>query len=202
MINKRHVLVLNKLWIAVQVITLRKAIGMLFTERAIIVDPSEAFATYSWREWAKFRAKDGEEVLHGTNQVFRIPEVILLMDYDKLPNQKLKFSRRMIHKRDHNTCQYCGSQPGLEELTIDHLVPRSKGGLTIWSNTVSCCVKCNQKKNNRSLEEAGMRLIRQPKKPEFSLFKVEKRFICKSWKNFVDKVISEAYWTQELVNDN
>jgi 5-methylcytosine-specific restriction endonuclease McrA len=201
-LTQRHVLVLNKLWTAVHVVTLRKAISMVFAEKAIIIDPSEAFATYTWQDWAHLRAKGGEATINGVNKEFRIPEVILLADYDKLPKRQMKFSRRMIHKRDDFECQYCGAKPGPSELTIDHIVARSRGGLTTWQNCISCCIKCNQKKEHRTLEEAGMKLLRQPKKPEYSWFKVEKKFVCKSWKHFIEKMVSEAFWTVELENDN
>jgi 5-methylcytosine-specific restriction endonuclease McrA len=201
-LTQRHVLVLNKLWTAIHVVTLKRAITMLWAEKAIIIDPSEAFATYTWDDWAKLRLKDGEDSIHTVRQKFKIPEVILLTDYDKMPRRQVKFSRRMIHKRDNYTCQYCGVQPGTEELTLDHIVSRARGGLTTWTNTVSACRGCNVKKGHRSLEEVRMKLLRQPKKPEFALFKVEKQFVCKSWRHFVDKMVSEAYWSCELENDN
>ena len=202
LLTQRHVLVLNKLWTAIHVITLKRAVSMLFTGKAVIINPSEAFATYTWEDWAKLRLKDGEDSIHSVRQQFKIPEVILLTDYDKMPRHQVQFSRRMIHKRDNQTCQYCGIQPGSENLTIDHIVPRSQNGLSTWTNTVSCCVSCNQKKNNLTLAQAHMKLLRQPKKPEFVSFKVEKRFVCKSWKSFVDKMIDSAYWDIELQNDN
>ena len=201
-LSQRHVLVLNKLWTAVNVVTLRRAMSMVFNEKALVIDPSQAFATYTWNDWSKLRVADGEEGLHSAWQVFKIPEIILLTDYDKLPNRKVKFSRRMIHKRDSWTCGYCGKQPDTSELTIDHIVPRGQGGQTTWTNCTSCCMTCNQRKDNRTPAQAHMKLLRQPKKPEFSLFKVEQRFICKSWRHFIDKMVSEAYWTTELENDN
>jgi 5-methylcytosine-specific restriction endonuclease McrA len=202
LLTQKHVLVLNKLWTAVNVITLQRAITMLFSEKAIIVDPSKAFATYTWADWAKLRSEVGEETVQGVGRRFKIPEVILLTNYDKIVNKQVKFSRRMIHKRDDWTCMYCGKQPGTESLTIDHIVPRSRGGLTTWTNTVCCCTGCNQRKNNRTPEEAGIKLMRQPKKPDFAVFKVEKRFVCKSWKHFVEKMLDASYWDVELENDN
>lgn len=202
LLTQRHVLVLNKLWTAVHVITLKRAVSMLFTGKAVIINPSEAFATYTWEDWAKLRLKDGEDSIHSVRQQFKIPEVILLTDYDKMPRHQVQFSRRMIHKRDNWICQYCGQTVDSSEITIDHIVPRSKGGQTTWLNCISSCQKCNMKKGHRSLEEAHMKLIRQPKKPEFALFKVEKRFAYKSWHHFVDKMISSAFWDVELENDN
>ena len=85
----------------------------------------------------------------------RVPEVIVLAEYDRLPTAAVTFSRRNIFKRDHWTCQYCGAQPGSEELTIDHVLPRSQGGISTWENCVLACVACNKRKADRTPEQAG-----------------------------------------------
>lgn len=201
--NKR-VLVLNRSWQAINVISLKEAITLLFSEydngdcKARIIDPSNEFATFTWQDWSRIKPRDGDDVIRGVGQDFRIPEVILLTRYDKVYHHKVKFSRRSIYKRDDFACQYCGKQPGTEELTIDHIVPRSRGGATKWDNIVLACVKCNNKKDNRTPKEAGMRLLRKPVQPKFDFFKIDRKFIPKSWKNFV----SIAYWEAELDNDN
>jgi 5-methylcytosine-specific restriction endonuclease McrA len=201
-LSQRHVLVLNKLWTAVNVITLRRALGKVFAEKAFIIDPSREFTTYTWEDWRQLRVMDGEDGLRSAWQTFKIPEVILLVDYDKLPVRKAKFSRRTIHKRDDFICQYCGKEVPSTEISIDHVMPRSRGGLTIWTNCVSSCQKCNRKKGDKTLKEAGMKLLREPKKPDFELFQIEKKFVCKSWRHFIDKLVSESYWTTELENYN
>ncbi len=95
----------------------------------------------------------------------RVPEVIALTDYDRLPMAAVTFSRRNIFKRDHYTCQYCGAQPGSEELTIDHVVPRSQGGVSTWENCVLACMACNKRKADRTPEQARMRLRKKPVRP-------------------------------------
>lgn len=194
----RRVLVLNKLWTVVNVCSLQRAISLLFSEKAKIIDSFDQFATYTWEDWAKLRPKDGEDALRSTYEKFRIPEVILLMDYDKLPNRRVKFSRRMIYKRDNFVCQYCGKSLTGNESSIDHIIPRSQGGLTTWTNCVASCLKCNMKKDNKNLKESHMKLLRLPTKPKFNLFKADKITMPKSW----DAFVSEMFWNIELVNDN
>ena len=91
--------------------------------------------------------------------------MLALARYDRLPTQAVAFSRRNIFKRDRFTCQFCGRQPGSEELTIDHVVPRSRGGTSTWENCVLACVPCNARKANRTPEQAGMKLRRAPVRP-------------------------------------
>lgn len=199
----RRVLVLNKLWTVVNVCSLQRAMGLLFsleddgvTPKARIIDPFDQFATYTWSDWAKIRPKEGEDILKSVREQFRVPEVILLSGYDKLPNRRVKFSRREIYRRDHNQCQYCGKNVG-NEGSIDHVVPRSQGGQTSWTNCVLACLRCNTRKDNRTPRQAAMKLAREPFKPKFS-YKTDRKYFPKSWEAF----ISEAYWEVEMQNDN
>lgn len=202
-LRQRHVLVLNKLWTAVNVVTLRKALRMIIAERALVIDPTAgAYATYTWQDWSKMRCADNEESILTALTRIKVPEIILLTDYDNLPGRKVKFSRRMIHKRDNFSCQYCGKQVPTTELTIDHIVPRCQGGLTTWTNCVTCCQTCNSRKAGFTLQHVNMKLQRTPKRPELNLFKIEKKFVYKSWKSFIDSMVSHAYWETELENDN
>jgi 5-methylcytosine-specific restriction endonuclease McrA len=203
--NSRPVLVLNKLWTPVGIVTLQRAITMLYTEyaasisrdrepKAYVVDPDN-FATFSWDDWSQFKPAEGEDFISSVRDSFKIPEVIVLSRYDKMPKHRVTFSRRSIYKRDNYTCQYCGKRPGPEELTIDHVTPRARGGQTTWTNCVLACFDCNSKKADKTLKEAGLKLRREPFKPEYQLIK--SRVVCDSWKSF----ISEAYWEVEMVND-
>ena len=97
----------------------------------------------------------------------RAPEVICLAHYDRLPGAAVTFSRRNVAKRDHHTCQYCGAQPGAEAITIDHVVPRSQGGASSWTNCVAACIRCNALKADRTPEQAGMKPRRRPVRPEW-----------------------------------
>jgi 5-methylcytosine-specific restriction endonuclease McrA len=201
----RKVLILNKMWTAVQVASLQRAMRLLANDEATdepkarIID-AETFQPYTWEDWAKMRPADGEDAIQGYSNRYRIPELILLSDYDKTPYHRVRFSRRTIYRRDNFTCQYCGSRPGSEELNIDHVNPRAQGGESTWENCVLSCMKCNTRKADRTPEQAKMKLLRLPKKPRFSLFKGEVKHVPESWKTFIpfDQLVSEAYWDVEL----
>jgi 5-methylcytosine-specific restriction endonuclease McrA len=104
------------------------------------------------------------------------------------------FSRRNLFKRDRFTCQYCGEQPGTEELTIDHVLPRSRGGVSTWENCVLACIECNHRKANMTPAEAGMPLKKDPARPNWRPLYAREDVMIGSWSKF----LSEAYWTVEL----
>lgn len=201
-VQNRRVLVLNKSWNPVAIVGMDRAMGLLFSHyektgepKAHILDVSQDYRTYTWADWSALRPKGDEPVIRSATQEFKIPEVILLTRYNKLPQQKLSFSRRTIYRRDNNQCQYCGCRPGTEELTIDHVLPRAQGGQTTWENCVLACVACNSFKANRTPEQCGLKLKRKPTRPKFQLFRGEYR--VKSWEAF----LGVAYWETELEND-
>ncbi len=194
-----RVLVLNKSWTPIGTISVKRAIIVLFSyenngePKAKIVEP-ESYSQYTWEDWSQLRPKDGEDRIMSANMEFKVPEVIVLTKYDKFPKPRTQFSRRELYKRDNNTCMYCGCKPGTAELTIDHIIPKSRirpgECATTWENTVLCCVSCNRKKANRTPEEAGMKLLCKPVKPKFSLIRGEVTKPLKSWTQF----LGELYW--------
>jgi len=95
----------------------------------------------------------------------RVPSVIRLRRRVPRVRPMIRFLRSNLYARDGYQCQYCGDTLSAKDLTYDHVIPRSKGGLTCWTNIVSCCVRCNRKKGSLSLEEAGMRLLKRPVRP-------------------------------------
>jgi len=101
--------------------------------------------------------------LHAARFTMRLPSVIRLLEYRRIPHQTRALSRKNILLRDRNTCQYCGNVHPSGELTLDHVVPRSRGGLSAWENLVACCHPCNRQKGNQLAHEAGMRLLREPR---------------------------------------
>ncbi len=101
--------------------------------------------------------------IHGSRLTIRVPSVIRLLEYRRIPHQTRALSRKNILLRDRNTCQYCGTVLGSSELTLDHVVPRSRGGVSTWENLVACCHSCNRRKGNQSPTEAGMKLMREPR---------------------------------------
>src|SRR5207237_541269 len=107
----------------------------LWNYSAKVVDPDE-YRLYAWEEWMTLAPRDGGPCIRTSRARLRVPEVVVLQHYDRLPLAAVTFSRRNVAKRDHYTCQYCGAQPGVEDLTIDHVVPRSQGGQSSWTNCV------------------------------------------------------------------
>src|SRR5947208_7224276 len=138
------VLVLNKLFMAVHIISLRRGFSLLCKELAEVVSLEDGqFATYnfsSWREVSEFRARDfrqeDDDWVRTVDSEIQVPRVIRLLGYEKLPKQTVKFNRRNIFARDNNQCQYCGRKFPTSELSLDHVVPRSQGGQSTWDNIV------------------------------------------------------------------
>jgi 5-methylcytosine-specific restriction endonuclease McrA len=192
MLLNAHVLVLNRSWVAVHVTHVRRAVTLVFQEQARIVDP-EDFALYNFEEWAHLSmTKDGEwagaRFLHTPAFRFRVPEVILLNHFNGFVRREVRFTRRNIFLRDRHRCQYCGTRPARQELTIDHVVPKSRGGTDSWDNLVTACVTCNVRKGDRTPEEAGMHLLRRPGTPLWlpRLGTALRREEIVSWQRFVD----------------
>lgn len=188
-----HVLVLNRGWSPVHVVTVKTALVMLAKQIARVVDVND-YQTYTWDDWAQIRPEDGDRVLKSVNCEFRVPEVITLTGYDRLPQRKVTFSRRNVYKRDGFQCQYCGKSPGSEELTLDHVLPRAQGGTSTWTNCVLSCIDCNSRKADRTPEQAKMKLRKQPVTPNWKPLYANHRIRLDSWKKFV----SEAYWLLPL----
>ena len=190
---ERPTLVLNRHWQPVSVATVARSLTMLWNEAAHVVDPDD-YQLYTWADWAKLEPREGEPYLRTVRFRLRLPEVVTLTRYDKTRQSVVTFSRRNIFKRDHSTCQYCGIRPGGSELTIDHVVPRSRGGLSTWENCVLACVPCNARKANRSPEQAGLKLKKIPVRPAWKPLYAAGGIRVESWSKF----LGEAYWNIEL----
>lgn len=200
---EQPVLVLNKGWSPVGTISVQKAITLAYSEytngepKAMIIDPV-TFERMTWSDWSKIKAALTDITIRSVDGEIRIPEIILLSRYEKLPLPKSHFSRRTLYKRDNNTCQYCLKKFATEDLTIDHIQPKSRGGQTTWENCCLACVDCNSKKADRTPQEARMKLHCVPKRPKSTVFKTDLTRRIKSWSAF----IGESYWSVELDNDN
>ena len=194
---QRSTLVLNRRWTPIRTASVQEAIGLVAKGTAVIIEP-ESFETHdlwSWNDVSRVRARFGDALIRSPRLVLVPPEVILLKTYEGQGGRSVVFSRKNLFKRDKYTCQYCGLQPGPEELTVDHLVPRSRGGTSTWENCVLACVECNKRKADLSPAQAGLRLRRVPKKPSWkALVQVPARERRESW----DKFLSRAYWEVEL----
>lgn len=190
---QRPVLVLNKNWQPVHVATVERALILLWKGAAKVVDSTD-YQTFTWSDWSKLTPKDGDPFMRSPGYRLRVPEVITLTGYDRLPGRSVTFSRRNIFKRDRFQCQYCGINPGGEELTIDHVNPRAQGGVSSWTNCVLACIDCNKKKADRTPAQAKMKLKKEPILPTWRPVYADHRVRLESWTKF----ISEVYWNAEL----
>lgn len=192
------VLVLNRFYLPVNVTSVRRAFCLLYEGLARAVD--EQFRTFDFESWAALAVALDDDSIGLVDRVIRVPRVIVLLAYDRFPKRHVRFSRANIYGRDRNTCQYCGRGFSRSELNLDHVIPRSRGGLSTWENIVCCCLHCNKRKGGRTPEEAGLRLLRPPRKPRWTplLHVALNPTRYREWLPFLNEV-DLAYWNTELV---
>jgi 5-methylcytosine-specific restriction endonuclease McrA len=158
-----------------------------------------AHSSDSWRELSALETLDrtpDQDWIRGVGYDLQAPRVIRLPSCNQLPRENMRFNRKNVFARDANRCQYCNRNQLTSELSLDHVIPKSKGGPTTWDNIVCACVACNVRKGGRTPREAGMVLNRKPRKPRYSPLVTMKLHNPKyaSWRSFVDK----AYWLADL----
>lgn len=193
------VLVLNRQFYAIHITHWQRALSLVYRGHAQVVD--EDYRTYSFEDWRELSQEMREHPAgFVSTPSFRmaVPEVIALKLYDRLPVSEVKFTRRNIYDHYGYKCCYCGAKFSTEDLNLDHVVPRSKGGPTDWSNIVTSCIPCNLKKGDRRPEEAGLALQVHPARPRWkgraSLVLRTHFQVRRSWQRFIDNV----YWNSEL----
>jgi 5-methylcytosine-specific restriction endonuclease McrA len=191
------VLVLNSLYQAVQITGVQRAFRLFYSGRARALDPD--FRPYDFENWCDLPATADDDSIRTPSNVIRIPRVIQLVYYNRVPRREVRFTRRNIFYRDKNRCQYCRRILPQRELNLDHVIPLSRGGRSDWLNVVTACIPCNSRKGSRLPAEAGIKLFRVPRKPAgHPLMRAIwiGRF-HEEWKNYLD----EAYWNVELSDD-
>jgi 5-methylcytosine-specific restriction endonuclease McrA len=146
---KQNVLVLNQDYQALSVCSAERAFILVYLRKAELVHASST------------------QTLHTVTQSFLLPTIIRLFNYVRVPYKKVGLSRVNIFRRDENTCQYCGSR---QNLTLDHVMPRSRGGKDTWENLITACQSCNTRKGDMTPEEAGMPLLRKPFRPSYIMY--------------------------------
>lgn len=193
------VLVLNRSFQPIHVTSLRRAFSLLYMGVAKAID--EQFQLFDFQSWAALSA-ELEDSIGTCNQRIRIPRVIVLMAFDRFPRPKVRFSRHNIFLRDDSTCQYCRKRLPRTELNLDHVIPRSQGGTTSWENVVCSCIPCNLGKANRTPEQAGIALLRQPFRPRWSpIFRGPGKGVrYDSWRPFLT-MVDASYWNTELLEE-
>lgn len=197
-----NVLVLNRLWQPVHVCGMRRALALVCKRAAHIVSAHDGtFITCNLERWLEIEwpLDDQRFFVRTVSFRIRVPEIIILLHYDRMPQREVKLTRRNVYMRDRNTCQYCGRSFKESELNIDHILPRRLGGSTTWTNVVCSCVNCNLKKGEKTLKSAGMDLLRPPRKPRWSPFNAITfgRGAYPSWEHF----LNPPAWKVQMVED-
>ncbi len=189
-----NVLVLNRFYMAIRVVNVRRAMTLLYRQCAeVIVMEQERFVSYDFESWielsqlAALEKQPDEDYLQASHYELRIPRVCRLTRFDRMPAQTVRFNRKNLFARDNHQCQYCGQRPSTNKLSLDHVVPRSLGGETTWENIVCCCLRCNGRKGGRTPQQAKMKLLSRPAKPRFNPLLAQSLHDPRyeSWKTFL-----------------
>lgn len=173
--NDARVLVLNRLWQPVNIIGVKRAFSLLSQGNAQIINTVDgSFQTLELDDWIEHcllnPPTEAQPCITTVRFRLRVPPVLLLRFFDRVPTKEVKFNRRAVFERDNYVCQYCGRTFSEHELTLDHVIPREQGGRTSWENIVTSCIYCNSEKANRMPHQAGMRLLSKPHRPKTKPF--------------------------------
>jgi 5-methylcytosine-specific restriction endonuclease McrA len=160
------VLLLNRFFAPVSVTSARRAVVLLYAGAANALD--EGGETYDFGAWRSLPVREVDDRIPVVGGVFRVPRVLHLLRYERTPRVTVRLTRRNLMLRDSHQCQYCARRPALRDLNVDHVVPRSRGGVDSWENLVISCRNCNLKKGRRTPDEAGMDLLRPPRQPRWT----------------------------------
>lgn len=172
-LNGQRVLVLNRAYLATNVIGWQRAIMLVYLGKAEMVSENE------------------ELFIPTVNKRYPLPSVIRLLMYSGFPRFTPRFTRRNVYLRDNYTCQYCGRRQENNRLNLDHILPLSRGGVTGWTNVVCSCLACNLKKRDQLPEEVGMRLNRKPRVPgNYMLYRLRGSAVPEDWSDFL-------YWEKK-----
>ena len=205
-------LVLNRNWVPLTAVTVKRSIKKVFAEKASIICP-QSYNQFNIYEWMALPIAEDEPFVRISSARMKVPEIII-NKYNKVPNRKVVFSRKNLWRRDGSYCQYCGVRPHDDEITVDHVVPKSRGGKSTFDNCVLACVDCNKRKANCTPEEAGMKLrkyvkdangslvpvfYKRPTVPKWSpIYCVKKQKLPVSWSKFLTDFVDDIYWNTEL----
>ncbi|MEY4244827.1 MAG: hypothetical protein RLZZ245_2412 [Verrucomicrobiota bacterium] len=186
------VLVLNRFWQPIHTCSVRRSLHLLCIGHAQVVqvEGDEQFQTHDFSSWICYSQEHVgacEEMIHGARIALRVPKIVVLAVYDRLPRLEVKFTRRNVFLRDRFTCQYCVKVLPEAQLNLDHVLPRDKGGRTTWDNIVTSCFRCNTRKGNKLPHEANMHPRSQPFAPRWRpLFGMQENgLLDESWRHFL-----------------
>ena len=170
----KQVLVLNASYEPLSLVSVRRAVVLLLREKAELLEVTQ-------------------QMLRSNRRTMPVPLVIRLVTYVRLPHRKVPSTRAGVMLRDAYTCQYCGEAPGRQFLTVDHVLPRSRGGVHDWENLVTACTRCNQKKGSLTPEEANMQLVRKPFEPTYmALVLLSNPVAAQRWEHLMEMTREQA----------
>ena len=195
-----HVLILNRSYIPINITTVRRAFVLLYQGLAKAVD--QEFATFDFQSWSDLSIATEDESIGMIHRMIRVPRVLMLISYDRIPKRHVRFSRHNIYLRDSNTCQFCGGRFSRADLNLDHVIPRCLGGKTVWENVVTSCIPCNRRKGMHTPAQMGMKLIRPPTRPRWTPFLdfSTQDIRYSEWKPFFN-IVDFSYWNLELKDE-
>lgn len=170
-----RILVLNRLWQAVNICGIKRGFNLLMQDHAQVIYAGDgSFRVLNAEQWVQLNLeeppRENEACVQTVRMRMRIPKVLLLRYFDKMPLKDVKFNRENIYRRDSYRCQYCGETFSPEQLNIDHVIPREQGGQTSWENIVTSCITCNSRKANRMPHQANMKVLKRPQRPNMRPF--------------------------------
>ncbi len=198
---------LNAHYVALRIVSVRRAFTLLFKRGAdaspvaeVVAVEAGRYVSYDFEQWVEFSVLheecggNGVDWVQAVRHRLAVPRVIRVLTFSKFPGQEIKFNRRSVFARDGYVCQYCGKRFPVAELSLDHVIPRSRGGSTTWENIVSACLACNVRKGGRTPAEARLRLGKPPVKPRRNpavAVKLNDRRYA-SWKHFVSSTHADT----------
>jgi 5-methylcytosine-specific restriction endonuclease McrA len=183
-------LVLNRSWIPISITPVRKALTKTIAGMSEILDVN-TYELHSFDSWICKKIEDDYKIIKTSRHPINVPEVIVLTEFSQMPMREVRLTRRNLLIRDNYTCQYSGEKISYDSGTIDHVIPRSRGGGTTWENLVMCTKSINAKKADRTPEEANLKLLKKPTRPKWSpiyarFAKLATTNIPESWFKFID----------------
>lgn len=191
------VLVLNRSYLPIHVTTVRRAFALVYQGMARAVD--EQYQTFDFDGWRQLAVARDTDAIGTPGGPVRVPRVILLTAFDRVPKRHVRFSRINIFARDDLTCQYCKRRFPKSELNLDHVVPRALGGRSTWENVVCSCLDCNRRKGGRTPHQAGIKLMRKPARPRWTPFVsiMLSNVRYREWRPYLN-IVDASYWNVEL----
>ncbi len=193
------VLVLNRFYMAIRVVDVRRAMTLLYRGCAEVITIEDSrYGSYDFDSWCEvsqlhcLEKQPGEDYLRTPHQEVQVPRIVRLVLYDKVPKSCVRFNRKNLFARDGYRCQYCGQTRAMSQLSLDHIVPRSLGGRTTWENVVCSCLNCNSRKGGRTPTQAGMKLLSTPIRPRSNptLVATLRDARYAAWKSFLPATVN------------